>query len=67
MQGVSRKRARRADERRGEVRTSVPVTALETLLLLPCDQAHFREQADALLAYCVSVTPLPVLCLELAS
>ena len=50
MQGASRKRARRADERRGEVRTSVPVTALETLLLLPCDKAHFCEQADALLA-----------------
>ena len=51
MQGASRKRARRPDERRGEVRTPVLVTALETLLLLPCDVADSCEQADALLAY----------------
>ena len=50
MQSASRKRARRPDERRGEVRTSVLVTALETLLLLSCDKAHFCEQDDALLA-----------------
>ena len=51
MQGTSRKRARRPDERRGEVRTPVLVTALETLLLLLYDEADFSEQTDALLAY----------------
>ena len=50
MQGASRKRARRPDERRGEVRTSVLVTALKTLLLLPYDKAQSCEQADAVLA-----------------